>query len=129
MVPKARGNASRLIAEAEGYKLKVENEAKGNADRFEKIYAEYVKAPVVTRQRIFLEAQEQILSNVSKVIVDQKEGSNSLLYLPLDKLMQVTGGQTQSQNTTQSSVSNASDSESMASKNDARALQRSRERE
>lgn len=74
VVPKARGNAARLLEEAEGYKLKVQNEAKGNASRFEKIYAEYIKAPVVTRQRLFIEAQEQILSNVSKVIVDQKKG-------------------------------------------------------
>ena len=128
VIPKARGNASRLLAEAEGYKLKVQNEASGNADRFEKIYAEYVKAPEVTRQRLFIEAQEQILSDVSKVIVDQKEGSNSLLYLPLDKLMQISSPSS-SRNTSQSSVSEASDSESMASKNDARELGRSRERE
>lgn len=128
VVPKARGNAARLIAEADGYKLKVENEAKGNANRFEKIYAEYVKAPVVTRQRLFIEAQEQILSNVSKVIVDQKEGGSSLLYLPLDKLMQASGTQSSNRNTTQSSASDAS-SASAEAINVERALQRSRERE
>ena len=127
VIPKARGNASRLLAEAEGYKLKVQNEASGNADRFEKIYAEYVKAPEVTRQRLFIEAQEQILSDVSKVVVDQKEGSNSLLYLPLDKLMQISG-QTANRNTSQSSVSEASDT-MMQSSSDSRSLQRSRERE
>jgi membrane protease subunit HflK len=88
VIPKARGNASRLAAEAAGYKLKVENEAKGNASRFEQILAQYNKAPEVTRERIYLDAQEQILSNTSKVIVDQKGGS--LLYLPLDKLMATT---------------------------------------
>jgi modulator of FtsH protease HflK len=86
VIPKARGNASRLTAEAAGYKLKVESEATGNASRFEQILTQYNKAPEVTRQRLYLDAQEQIMSNTSKVIVDQK-GGNSLLYLPLDKLM------------------------------------------
>ncbi|MGB7815698.1 MAG: FtsH protease activity modulator HflK [Methylotenera sp.] len=88
VIPKARGYASRLAAEAAGYKLKVENEAKGNASRFEQILAQYNKAPEVTRERIYLDAQEQILSSTSKIIVDQKGGS--LLYLPLDKLMAAT---------------------------------------
>jgi len=88
VIPKARGTASRLAAEAAGYKLKVENEAKGNASRFEQILTQYNKAPEVTRQRLYLDAQEQILSSTSKVIVDQKGGS--LLYLPLDKLMATT---------------------------------------
>lgn len=90
VIPKARGTASRLAAEAAGYKLRVENEATGNANRFEQILAQYNKAPEVTRQRLFIDAQEQILSNVSKVVVDQK-GGNSLLYLPLDKLLANTG--------------------------------------
>ena len=89
VIPKARGNASRLNAEAAGYQLKVENEAKGNASRFEQILAQYTKAPEVTRQRLYLDAQEQIMSSTSKVIVDQP-GGNSLLYLPLDKLMSAT---------------------------------------
>jgi modulator of FtsH protease HflK len=127
VVPKARGNAARLIAEADGYKLKVESEAKGNANRFERIYAEYVKAPEVTRKRLYLEAQEQILSSVSKVIIDQKEGG-SLLYLPLDKLMQASETQGTSRNTTQSSASVASD-KSAESIDVERALERSRERE
>ena len=86
IVPKAKGSASRLLAEANGYKVSVENEAKGNSSRFDQILAEYNRAPEVTRKRLFLEAQEQIMSAVSKVIVDQK-GSNSLLYLPLDKII------------------------------------------
>ena len=86
IIPKARGTAARLAEEATGYKLRVENEAKGNASRFEQIYAQYQKAPEVTRQRLYIDAQEQILSSVSKVVVDQKNG-NSMLYLPLDKLM------------------------------------------
>jgi len=86
IVPKAKGSASRLLAEAKGYKVSVENEAKGNASRFDQILTEYKRAPEVTRKRLFLEAQEKIMSAVSKVIVDQKE-SNSLLYLPLDKII------------------------------------------
>jgi modulator of FtsH protease HflK len=90
VIPKARGTAARLGEEASGYKLRVENEAKGNADRFEQILTQYNKAPEVTRQRLYLDAQEHILSNTSKVLVDQK-GGNSLLYLPLDKLMGASG--------------------------------------
>jgi modulator of FtsH protease HflK len=90
VIPKARGTAARLAEEAAGYKLRVENEAKGNANRFEQILAQYNKAPEVTRQRLFIDAQEQILSNTSKVLVDQK-GGNSLLYLPLDKLLATAG--------------------------------------
>lgn len=122
VIPKARGNASRLAAEAAGYKLKVENEAKGNASRFEQILAQYNKAPEVTRQRLYLDAQEQIMSNTSKVLVDQK-GGNSLLYLPLDKLMSITNASPKSGNTSQSSASvNSNNSEP-----DEQALTRERE--
>lgn len=93
VIPKARGNASRLSAEAAGYQLKVQNEAIGNASRFEQILTQYAKAPEVTRQRLYLDAQEQIMTNTSKVIVDQP-GGNSLLYLPLDKLMATTAPST-----------------------------------
>lgn len=86
VIPKARGGAARLIEEASGYKQRVINEAQGNASRFSQILAEYNKAPEVTRQRLFIEAQEQVLSSVGKVVIDQKQG-NSLLYLPIDKLM------------------------------------------
>ncbi len=90
VIPKARGTASRLLAEAAGYKLKIESEARGNASRFDQILGQYNNAPEVTRQRLYLDAQEQILSSVSKVVVDQKAG-NSLLYLPLDKLINASG--------------------------------------
>ena len=86
IVPKARGTASRLTAEANGYKISIENEALGNASRFDQILSEYIRAPEVTKKRLFLETQEQIMSTVSKIIIDQK-GSNSLLYLPLDKII------------------------------------------
>lgn len=90
VIPKARGTASRLIAESAGYKLKIESEARGNTSRFDQILAQYNNAPEVTRQRLFLDAQESILSSVSKIVVDQKAG-NSMLYLPLDKLISATG--------------------------------------
>jgi len=102
VIPKARGTASRLMSEAAGYKLRVENEAKGNASRFEQVLTQYQRAPEVTRQRLYLDAQEQMLSSVSKVIVDQK-GGNSLLYLPLDKLLSASGA-TPSPSATQSTI-------------------------
>ena len=87
VVPKARGTAARLLAEANAHKVSIENEALGNSSRFEQIMKEYERAPEVTKNRLFLEAQEEILSNVTKVIIDQKSGSNSLIYLPLDQIM------------------------------------------
>lgn len=100
VIPKARGTASRLLAESAGYKLKIESEAKGNASRFDQILTQYNNAPEVTRQRLFLDAQEQILSNVSKVVIDQKAGS--MMYLPLDKLMNATGNAPQQSQSMQS---------------------------
>jgi len=88
VVPRARGVAARLLEEANGYKSSVIATAQGDASRFRAILAEYEKAPGVTRERMYLEAMEKVLSATSKVIVDQKGGQN-LIYLPLDKLMQM----------------------------------------
>ena len=90
VVPKAEGAAARLKQESEGYKQRVIERAEGDASRFRQIVAEYNKAPGVTRERLYIDAMQEILSNTSKVLVDQK-GGNNLLYLPLDKLMQMTG--------------------------------------
>jgi membrane protease subunit HflK len=90
VVPKARGTAARLIQEAEGYRQRVIANAEGEASRFRQIVAEYNKAPGVTRDRLYLDMMQQVLANSSKIVVDQKAGSN-LLYLPLDKLMQLSG--------------------------------------
>ena len=87
IIPKAKGSAKRLIEEANGYRESIEKEASGNASRFDQILTEFNRAPEVTRNRLFLEAQEGIMSSVSKIIIDQKE-SNSLMYLPLDKIIQ-----------------------------------------
>ncbi|MFC3533794.1 FtsH protease activity modulator HflK [Vogesella facilis] len=92
VVPKAQGLASRLLAEAEGYQQKVVSTAEGDAARFQSVLAEYSKAPKVMRDRLYLDMMQQVLSNSSKVYVDQKSGNN-LLYLPLDKLMQQTGAE------------------------------------
>jgi len=88
VVPRARGLASRLKEEAEGYKQSVIANAEGEASRFSQIFAEYQKAPQVTRQRIYLDTMQTVMNNTSKILVDQK-GGNSLLYLPLDKLQQI----------------------------------------
>ncbi len=90
VVPKAEGAAARLTQEAEGYKQRVMERAEGDASRFRQIVAEYNKAPAVTRDRLYIDAMQEIMTNTSKVLIDQK-GGNNLLYLPLDKLMQMTG--------------------------------------
>ena len=87
VVPRARGLASRLLEEANGYNTEVTQRAEGDAARFRLIATEYAKAPAVTRDRLYLDMMQSVLGNTSKVLVDQKQGSN-LLYLPLDKLMQ-----------------------------------------
>ncbi len=89
VIPRAVGSASRLKEEAEAYKAKVVAQAQGDAQRFKSVFAEYQKAPQVTRDRMYLDAMQQIYGNVTKVLVDSKQGSN-LLYLPLDKIMQMS---------------------------------------
>lgn len=88
VVPRARGVAARLMQEAEGYRQKVIANAQGDAARFSQVLTEYQKAPVVTRQRLYLDTMEQVMNRSAKVVVDQK-GGNNLLYLPLDKLQQI----------------------------------------
>ncbi len=87
VVPKAQGTAARLTQEAEGYKQRVIAAAEGEASRFDQILTEYKKAPRVTRDRLYIDAMQEVLSNATKVVIDQKDNSN-LLFLPLDKLMQ-----------------------------------------
>ncbi len=90
VVPKAKGAAARLMQEAEGYKQRVIANAEGDASRFKQILVEYEKAPQVTRERMYIDMMQQIMTSSSKVLVDQKSGNGSLLYLPLDKLIQST---------------------------------------
>ncbi len=90
VVPEARGRASRLLEEAAAYEQTVVSRAEGDAARFRAVVAEYNKAPAVTRERLYIDMMQSVLGNTSKVLVDQKSGGNSLLYLPLDRLMQAT---------------------------------------
>jgi membrane protease subunit HflK len=90
VIPRAKGNAARLLEEAEGYKQRVVASSEGDASRFKQVLVEYNKAPVVTRDRLYLDMMQQVLSSTSKILVDQK-GGNNLLYLPLDKLIQTSG--------------------------------------
>ena len=87
IVPEARGQAQARIRDAEAYKLAVVANAEGEVDRFNKLLEEYKKAPEVTRDRLYLDALQSVLSNSTKVMVDV-EGGNNLLYLPLDKIME-----------------------------------------
>ena len=87
VIPKAQGTAARLREEAEGYRSRIVATAEGDAQRFRSVLAEYQKAPAVTRDRLYLETMQQVYTNVSKVMVESRSGSN-LLYLPLDKLLQ-----------------------------------------
>jgi len=87
VVPKARGAAARKIQEAEGYKEQVIAQAQGETNRFAKLLAEYVKAPEITRKRLYIESMESVLAGTNTVLVDVKNGNN-LLYLPIDKMMQ-----------------------------------------
>jgi len=89
VVPRAVGAASRLKEEADAYKARIVAQAQGDSQRFKSVLAEYQKAPQVTRDRMYIDAMQQIYSSVTKVMVDSKQGSN-LLYLPLDKIMQMT---------------------------------------
>ena len=87
VIPRARGAAARLTEEAQGYKARIVAQAQGDAQRFRLIQTEYARAPQVTRDRLYLETMQQVYGNVTKVLVDSRQGSN-LLYLPLDKIMQ-----------------------------------------
>ena len=90
VVPRAVGTAARLTQEAEGYKARIVAQAEGDAQRFSSVLGEYQKAPQVTRERMYLDAMQEIYSGVNKVIIDSRAAGN-LLYLPIDKLMQSAG--------------------------------------
>ena len=87
VIPKARGAAARLREEANAYKAKVIAKSEGEASRFEQLLAEYEHAPEVTRQRLYLDSIESVLSGTNKVLIDT-EGNNNLIYLPIDKLLE-----------------------------------------
>ncbi len=128
VIPRAVGSASRLKEEADAYQARIVAQAQGDAQRFSSVFAEYQKAPQVTRDRMYLESMQHIYSNVTKVLVDSRQGTN-LLYLPLDKIMQGVAQSTDAATAT-AQPSSAPAAQSTFS-NDARArdTNRSRERE
>lgn len=134
VVPRAVGSASRLKEEADAYKARIVAQAQGDSQRFAAVLAEYQKSPQVTRDRMYLESLQQIYSNVTKVLVDSRQGAN-LLYLPLEKIMQGVSQQPASgvpeavsAPTTPSGPSNAVPS-TFSNENRARDTNRMRERE
>ncbi len=85
--PRARGQVKRMEQEAEAYKQRVTLEAQGQVAKFGKLLPEYIAAPEVTRQRLYIETMEEVYSNTSKVVIDVDGGGN-MIYLPLDKIME-----------------------------------------
>jgi modulator of FtsH protease HflK len=124
VIPEARGRASRLLEEASGYEQSVVVRAQGDASRFASIVGEYNKAPGVTRERLYLDMMQSVLGNTSKVLIDQKQGQ-SLLYLPLDKLM--AGTREAASSVTIGEVTRSAPTESNGVVVDPAATQRARE--
>ena len=104
VIPEARGQAQRLLEEANGYRDEVIARAQGEADRFTKLVTEYRKAPEVTRERLYLDTMQELMSNTSKVLVTGDKGQNNLLYLPLDKMIDSRGGASSSSSTNSSNT-------------------------
>lgn len=92
VIPEARGQAQRMLEEASGYRDAVISRAQGEADRFSKLVTEYRKAPDVTRERLYLETMQEVMTSTSKVLVTGESGQNNLLYLPLDKMINSRAG-------------------------------------
>ena len=90
IIPRARGDAQRIILDAKAYQDRVVRDAEGEAARFESLLAEYQKAPRVTRDRLYIEAVEEVYGSTNKVLIDS-DGSGNLLYLPIDKLIEGAG--------------------------------------
>jgi membrane protease subunit HflK len=86
IIPRARGRAARLLPQAAAYQASVIARAIGEASRFTQVLAEYQNAPDITRERLYLESIEEVLTNSSKLMIDQ-QGGNNVIYLPLDQLM------------------------------------------
>ncbi len=100
IIPKARGQAARRLQEAAAYKEQVIAQAQGEASRFDRLLDSYKKAPSITRERLYLETLEGILSRTSKVMVDTQQGTKNLVYLPLDRILKYRESATNSVGTT-----------------------------
>ena len=119
VIPEARGQAQRLREEAYGYRDSIISRAEGEADRFTKLVAEYRKAPEVTRQRLYLETMQEVLSNTSKVLLTGDKGQNSMLYLPLDKMLEGRNAAPPKTTSTTTGSSNSSSDNSVRLSSDA----------
>ena len=86
VIPRARGEAAKILQAAEAYKKEVVAKAEGEASRFLSIYNEYAKAKKVTQERMYLETMEKVLADINKIIIDQNSGSGVVPYLPLQEL-------------------------------------------
>ncbi|MBO67690.1 MAG: FtsH protease activity modulator HflK [Acidiferrobacteraceae bacterium] len=87
VIPKARGAAARILQESEAYKESVIATSEGEASRFLQVLEEYNRAPGVTRDRLYIEAMEHVLSRSTKLVIDQSSDGNNVMYLPLDQLI------------------------------------------
>lgn len=128
VIPRASGSASRLAEEAQAYKARIVAQASGDSQRFKSVLTEYQKAPQVTRERMYVDAMQQVYGNVTKVLVDSRQGSN-LLYLPLDKLMQATAADNAASTPTATSSAPLLPAPTTASTTRSRDAERSRQRD
>jgi modulator of FtsH protease HflK len=117
VIPKARGAAARKIQEGEGYKSRVISAAEGEVSRFTQLLGEYAKAPEVMRQRLYIDAMEQVLGKTNTVMVDVK-GGNNLMYLPLDKITQQQPIEATAESSTPTSIAPYSKAASTMTGND-----------
>lgn len=116
VVPNARGEAAKVLQEAEAYKSKVIADAMGEGERFNKIFAEYQRAPEITKKRLYLEAMESVLAGSTKVMIDQSASNgNSLMYLPIDKLIEARRNQNTNKQNSDKVLSGAASSDSTIS--------------
>ncbi len=109
IIPLASGQARQVLEQAKGYKERVIQQAKGETQRFEQVLVQYLRAPEVTRERLYIEAIQEVLTNSTKVLIDS-EGSNNLMYLPIDKL--IANGQERVNDDFNSSLGNSLPSQS-----------------
>ena len=119
LIPRARGAAQRILQDAEAYRDRVIADAEGQANRFLALLNEYEKAPQVTRDRLYLDAVEEVYKNSNKVILDS-QGSGNLLYLPIDKLMNDSGRRDNNSSTSRNNDSSTNQSSSSTSVQDSR---------
>ena len=119
LIPRARGAAQRILQDAEAYRDRVIADAEGQANRFLALLNEYEKAPKVTRDRLYLDAVEEVYKNSNKVILDS-QGSGNLLYLPIDKLMNEPGRRDNNSSTSRNNDSSTNQSSGSTSVQDSR---------